>query len=90
MSWKNRGTTARRMNVTTTSLMPKSHCLLYFLNEKSYGVWPDHLIRSKSRFNFEAKYGKDWFECRIEKEGRLCHRTTKKIALKTVDIDRNG
>lgn len=71
MSWKNRGTTVRRMNNTATALMGKRHCLLFFPKEDTHGIWPDHLIRSRGRFGFEAKHGKEWFECRIEKEGEM-------------------
>ena len=46
----------------------KRHCLVFFPLEGSHGIWPEDLIRTKGRFGFEAKYGKDWFECRIEKE----------------------
>lgn len=73
MSWKNRGTTVRRMNNAVTTAVAKHHCLLYFPNEQSRGIWPDHLIRSKGKFGFEAKYEKKWFECRIEKEGEQRH-----------------
>ena len=71
MSWKNRGTTTRRLNNANITTVSKRHCLVHFLGEGSYGIWPDNLIRTKGRFSFEAKYGKDWFECRIDKEGEL-------------------
>ena len=47
----------------------KRHCLVFFPLEGSHGIWPEDLIRPKGRFAFEAKYGKEWFECRIDKEG---------------------
>lgn len=46
------------------------HCLVFFSQENSHGIWPQRLIRPKGRFGFEAKYGIKWFECKIEKEGK--------------------
>ncbi|CAF3300774.1 unnamed protein product [Rotaria sp. Silwood2] len=47
------------------------YCFVSFPSEGTHGIWPDHLIRGKGRFGFEAKFGKQWFECRIEKEGSM-------------------
>ena len=66
---KNRGATYRRHTKAVASTAAKRHCLVSFPVEGSHGIWPEHLIRSKGRFGFEAKYGKQWFECKIEKEG---------------------
>ena len=69
MSWKNRGTTARRLQASTNASINNHYCLLSFPLEGTHGIWPHHLIRSKGNFSFEVKYGTQWFECRIEKEG---------------------
>ena len=66
---KNRPVTHRRPKKTMASTIAKRHCLVHFPLEGSHGIWPEHLIRSKGRFGFEAKHGAQWFECRIEKEG---------------------
>ena len=70
---KNRCVTERRTTKATTPTTTDRQCLLFFPLEGSHGIWPARLIRSKGRFGFEAKYGKQWFECRIEKEGVLIH-----------------
>ena len=59
----------RRATKAAASSSAKRHCLVFFPLEASHGIWPEDLIRSRGRFGFEAKYGKDWFECRIWKEG---------------------
>lgn len=69
MSWKNRGTTARRLMNSTNHSINSNYCLVFFPMEGTHGIWPQHLIRSTGRFSFEAKYGTRWFDCRIEKEG---------------------
>jgi hypothetical protein len=47
------------------------HFVIYFHHEGFHGIWPEHLIRPKDKFSFEAKYQNKWFECRIEKEGNV-------------------
>ncbi|CAF4856927.1 unnamed protein product, partial [Rotaria sp. Silwood1] len=49
--------------------MMQHHCLVSFPSEGIHRIWSQHLIRSKGRFGFEAKFGKQCFECRIENEG---------------------
>jgi hypothetical protein len=66
---KNRPVTHLRPKNTMASTIAKRHCLVHFPLEGSHGIWPEHLIRSKGRFGFEAKHGAQWFERRIEKEG---------------------
>lgn len=48
---------------------PERFCLVSFPIEGTHGIWPESLIRTKGRFAFEAKFGKEWFECRVETEG---------------------
>jgi hypothetical protein len=48
---------------------PERFCSVSFPSEGTHGIWRQKLIRSKGRYDFEAKFGKKWFECRIEKEG---------------------
>ena len=45
------------------------YCLVSFPHEGTHGIWAERLIRAKGRFSFEANFGKQWFECRIEQEG---------------------
>ncbi|CAF1538688.1 unnamed protein product [Adineta ricciae] len=40
-----------------------------FPTEGTHGVWPEYLIRRDGRCGFKAKFGKEWFECRVENEG---------------------
>ncbi|CAF4975202.1 unnamed protein product, partial [Rotaria sp. Silwood1] len=51
--------------------MMQRHCLVSCPSEGTHGIWPQHLIHSKGRFGFEAKFGKQWFECRIENKGTI-------------------
>ena len=69
MPGKKYSNTYRRTAYSMATLSSKRHCLLFFPLEGSHGIWPEHLIRSKGRFGFEAKYGTQWFQCRIDKEG---------------------
>jgi hypothetical protein len=61
----------KNYNVTKGSKtnMTQRHCLVSFPSEGTHGIWPQHLIRSKGQFSYEAKFGKQWFACRVESEG---------------------
>jgi hypothetical protein len=61
--------TVSKRQKTTTS---QRYCLVLFPSEGTHGIWPECLIRKKGQFNFEAKFGKQWYECRIELEGITC------------------
>ncbi len=50
-------------------IIPERYCLVSFPSEGTHGIWPESLIRTKGQFGFEAKFGKNWFECRVETEG---------------------
>ena len=73
MPGKKQFSTFGRTTHAMASLSSKRHCLVFFPLEGSHGIWPEHLIRSKGRFGFEAKYGTQWFQCRIDKEGMSLH-----------------
>jgi hypothetical protein len=73
MPAKKQCSTYRRTTHSMATLSSKRHCLVFFPLEGSHGIWPEHLIRSKGRFGFEAKYGTQWFQCRIDKEGMSLH-----------------
>ena len=47
----------------------EQYCLVSFPQEGTHGIWPEKLIWSNNRFRFEAKFGKQWYECRIEQHG---------------------
>ncbi len=44
-------------------------CLVSFPSEGTHGVWRENLIRTKDKFGFEAKYGEQWYECRVDMQG---------------------
>ncbi|CAF3971208.1 unnamed protein product, partial [Rotaria sp. Silwood2] len=48
--------------------MAARYCLVSFPGEGTHDIWSEQLIRAKGYFDFEAKFGKQWFECRIEQE----------------------
>jgi hypothetical protein len=62
-------TTISTVSKRSKAIIPERFCLVSFLSEGTHGIWPETLIRTKGQFGFEAKYGKKWFECRVEKEG---------------------
>lgn len=49
---------------------PERFCFVSFESEGTHGVWPESLIRAKGRFGFEAKFGKEWYGCRVKMEGK--------------------
>lgn len=69
MSGKNPYEKYYRTTNSTNAKPTERQCLVLFPSEGTHGIWPESLIRQKGRFGFEAKYGKQWFQCQVEKEG---------------------
>ncbi|UJR18734.1 hypothetical protein I4U23_005641 [Adineta vaga] len=62
-------TTSSSISKRSKAIKPERFCLVSFQSEGTHGIWPENLIRTQGRYGFEAKFGKQWFACRIEKEG---------------------
>ncbi|CAF4277865.1 unnamed protein product [Rotaria sp. Silwood2] len=62
-------TTMSTASKRSKTIEPEHFCFVSFPSEGTHGIWPENLIRTKGRFGFQAKFGEQWYECRVEMEG---------------------